>query len=90
MGFVCKRCKLESQFVTKRELICKSCSDDLELLEEQQKVNVTRIKKLQEHKKEVEPKIISPLTSSSSRPSTLSSHDGTDSSSPSFSAGFEG
>ena len=57
MGFVCKRCKLESQFVTKRELICKSCSDDLELLEEQQKVNINRIKKLEEHKKEVEAKM---------------------------------
>ena len=57
MSFVCKRCKLESQSITKRELICESCNDDLELLEEQQKVNVNRIKKLEEHKKEVEPKM---------------------------------
>ena len=57
MSFVCKRCKLESHSTTKRELICKSCNDDLELLEEQQKVNTNRIKKLEEHKKEVEPKM---------------------------------
>ena len=57
MSFVCKRCKLESQLTTKRELICKSCNDDLELLEEQKKVNANRIRKLEEHKKEVEPKL---------------------------------
>ena len=56
MSFVCKRCKLESSSITKRELICESCYDDLELLEEQQKVNNNRIKKLEEHKKQVEPK----------------------------------
>ena len=56
MSFVCKRCKLEFSSITKRELICESCYDDLELLEEQQKVNNNRIKKLEEHKKKVEPK----------------------------------
>ena len=57
MSFICKRCKLESQSTTKRQLICESCNDDLELLEVQQKVNINRIKKLEEHKKEVEPKM---------------------------------
>ena len=57
MGFICKRCKLESQLTTKRELICESCNADLELLEEQQKINVNRIKKLEEHKNEVESKL---------------------------------
>ena len=57
MNFVCKRCKLESQSNTKRELICESCNEDLELLEEQQKVNTNRIKKLEEHKKEVDSKM---------------------------------
>ena len=57
MSFICKRCKLEFHSETKRELICKPCNDDLELLEEQQKINNNRIKKLEEHKKEVEPKM---------------------------------
>ena len=48
---------MESQSITKRELICKSCNDDLELLEAQQKVNASRIRKLEEHKKEVELKM---------------------------------
>ena len=57
MSFVCKRCKLEFHSKTKRELTCESCNDDLDLLEKQQKVNVDRIKKLEEHKKEVEPQM---------------------------------
>ena len=57
MSFICKRCKSEFHSKTKRELICKPCNDDLELLEEQQKINNNRIKKLEEHKKEVEPKM---------------------------------
>ena len=36
---------------TKRESICKTCEEDLDLLEKQLKVNNERIRKLEEHKK---------------------------------------
>ena len=48
---MCKRCNLESERRTKRELICNACEEDLDLLDKQLKVNNDRIKKLEEHKK---------------------------------------
>ena len=57
LSFICKRCTSESDVLTDRELICESCKTDLDLLETQLNVNSERIKKLEEHKKSVEPKI---------------------------------
>ena len=51
MSFRCKRCNLETQTKTKREHTCKTCDEDLDLLDKQLKVNNERIEKLEEHKK---------------------------------------
>ena len=51
LSFTCKRCNSETHTRTKRELICKPCEEDLDLLDRQLMVNNERIKKLEEHKK---------------------------------------
>ena len=57
MSFTCKRCNSETQIRTKRESICKTCEEDLDLLDKQLLVNNERIKKLEEHKKITESKM---------------------------------
>ena len=51
LSFTCKRCNSETQTRTKRESICKTCEEDLDLLDKQLMVNNERIEKLEEHKK---------------------------------------
>ena len=54
MSFTCKRCNSETHARIKRESICKTCEEDLDLLDKQLMVNKERIKKLEEHKKRTE------------------------------------
>ena len=51
LSFTCKRCDSEAETRTKRDSICKTCEEDLDLLDKQLMVNNERIKKLEEHKK---------------------------------------
>ena len=51
MSFTCKRCNSETQTRTKNKSICKTCEEDLDLLDKQLMVNNERIEKLEEHKK---------------------------------------
>ncbi len=51
MGFICKRCDIEFDVETDRKLICVDCKVQLDLLDEEKRVNDARIKKLEEHKK---------------------------------------
>ncbi|MGV7225866.1 MAG: hypothetical protein ACQ9CV_02950 [Nitrosopumilus sp.] len=51
MNFLCKRCGSTFQVETDRELICENCKIQLDLLDNQLKINDERIKKLEEHKK---------------------------------------
>ena len=51
MNFLCKRCGSKFQVETDRELICENCKIQLDLLDNQLKINDERIKKLEEHKK---------------------------------------
>lgn len=60
MSFICKRCNNESNKKTERKLICADCNKDLDLLYKEFNVNSERIKKLEEHKKSIEPDIKNP------------------------------
>ena len=51
MDFICKKCSSISNIETDRSLLCKNCKIQLDLLDQQLKVNEERINKLQEHKK---------------------------------------
>ena len=51
MDFICKRCGSTFQVETDRKLICENCKVQLDLLDNQLKINDERIKKLKEHKK---------------------------------------
>ena len=51
MNFICKKCGSMSNVETDRSLICKICKIQLDILDQQLKVNEERINKLQEHKK---------------------------------------
>ena len=51
MDFICKRCGCTFQVQTDRELICQNCKAQLDLLDNQLKINDERIKKLEDHKK---------------------------------------
>ncbi len=51
MDFICKKCGSTFHLETKGELICENCKIQLDLLDQQLKVNQKRINKLEEHKK---------------------------------------
>lgn len=51
MDFICKKCGSISNIKTDRSLLCKNCKIQLDLLDQQLKVNEERINKLEEHKK---------------------------------------
>lgn len=51
MTFICKRCNTEFYMETDRKLICVDCKIQLDLLDEEKRVNDERIKKLEEHKR---------------------------------------
>jgi hypothetical protein len=51
MVFICKKCGSTSNMETDRSLVCKNCKIQLDLLDQQLKVNEERINKLEEHKK---------------------------------------
>ena len=51
MDFICKKCGFISNIETDRSLVCKNCKIQLDLLDQQLKVNEKRINKLEEHKK---------------------------------------
>ena len=51
MNFICKKCKTTFHLETDRDLICENCKIQLDLLDQQLKVNQERINKLEEHKK---------------------------------------
>jgi len=51
MNFICKKCGSTSNIETDRSLVCKNCKIQLDLLDQQLKVNEERINKLEEHKK---------------------------------------
>ena len=51
MDFICKKCGSFSNIETDRLLVCKNCKIQLDLLDQQLKVNEERINKLEEHKK---------------------------------------
>ena len=51
MDFICKKCGSTSNIETNRSLVCKNCKIQLDLLDQQLKVNEERINKLKEHKK---------------------------------------
>jgi uncharacterized Zn finger protein (UPF0148 family) len=51
MDFICKKCGLMSNIETDRSLVCKNCQIQLDILDQQLKVNEERINKLEEHKK---------------------------------------
>ena len=50
MDFICKKCGSISNIETDRSLVCKNCKIQLDLLDQQLKVNEERIKKLEEQK----------------------------------------
>jgi hypothetical protein len=51
MDFICKKCGSMSNIEIDRSLMCKNCKIQLDLLDQQLKVNEKRINKLEEHKK---------------------------------------
>ncbi len=51
MDFICKKCGCTSNMETGKLLICENCEIQLDLLNQQLKVNEERIKKLEKHKK---------------------------------------
>ena len=51
MDFICKKCGYMSNIETGRSLICENCEIQLDLLNQQLKINEERINKLEEHKK---------------------------------------
>ena len=51
MDFICKKCGCTSNIETDRSLICENCKIQLDLLDQQLKVNEERINKLEKHKK---------------------------------------
>jgi LAS superfamily LD-carboxypeptidase LdcB len=51
MDLICKKCKITFYLETDRELICENCKIQLDLLDQQLKVNQERINKLKDHKK---------------------------------------
>ena len=51
MSLICKRCNDKFHTETNRKSICKECNIQLNLLDEEKKVNEQRIKKLEEHMK---------------------------------------
>ena len=51
MDFICKKCGSVFNLETDRSLICENCKTQLDLLDQQLKVNEERINKLEEHKK---------------------------------------
>ena len=51
MDLICKRCDSSFKIKTDRDLICMPCKIQLDLLENELKINEKRIKKLEEHKK---------------------------------------
>ena len=51
MNFICKKCGSTCNIETDRSLVCKNCKIQLNLLDQQLKVNEERINKLEEHKK---------------------------------------
>lgn len=51
MDFNCKKCGSMFNIETNRSLVCKECKIQLDLLDQQLKVNEERINKLEEHKK---------------------------------------
>ena len=51
MDFICKKCGSMSDMEIGRSLVCKNCKIQLDILDQQLKVNEERINKLEEHKK---------------------------------------
>lgn len=51
MNFICKKCSSMFNIETGRSLVCENCEIQLDLLNQQLKVNKGRINKLEEHKK---------------------------------------
>ena len=51
MNFICKRCNEKFHIEINRKSICKECNIQLDLLDEEKRVNDQRIRKLEEHKK---------------------------------------
>ena len=51
MDFDCKKCGFTSNIKTDKSLVCENCKIQLDLLDQQLKVNEERIDKLKEHKK---------------------------------------
>ena len=51
MDFICKKCGSTSNIEIDRSLVCENCKIQLDLLDQQLKVNEERINKLEEHKK---------------------------------------
>jgi len=51
LSLICKRCNDKFHTETNRKSICKECNIQLNLLDEEKKVNEQRIKKLEEHMK---------------------------------------
>lgn len=51
MDFNCKKCGSTYNAETDRSLVCEDCKTQLDLLDQQLKVNEERINKLEEHKK---------------------------------------
>ena len=51
MDFIWKKCGSISNIETDRSLVCKNCKIQLDLLDQQLKINEERINKLEEHKK---------------------------------------
>mgnify|MGYP000017505649 CR=1 FL=1 len=48
MNFICKKCETTFHLETDRDLICENCKIQLDLLDQQLKVNQERINKLEE------------------------------------------
>jgi hypothetical protein len=51
LNFICKRCNEKFHIEINRKSICKECNIQLDLLDEEKRVNDQRIRKLEEHKK---------------------------------------
>lgn len=51
MDFICKICGSVSDIETDGSLLCKNCKIQLDLLDQQLKINEKRINRLEEHKK---------------------------------------
>ena len=67
MNFICSRCNIESHKTTERELICVNCKEDLDLLDKELNVNSERIRKLEEHKRSIEPEMKNPKSEKDSK-----------------------